>query len=191
MPYDPDKHSGRLRRLDRSYYEGRQWVHWIMTINHRQTGWLNDLHFSRVRELLCHTMARENLICPVFCLMPDHAHFLLGGLDESSDQKRAVKFFRTHWNQTLKIASPPANLQEQAFDHVLTGAERERGAFESVVGYILENPTRAALVESTSEWPYLGSIVAGYPALDPRQDEFYPLFWRIYDRLINDAEVDD
>ncbi|HQW27835.1 MAG TPA: hypothetical protein PK529_01550 [Verrucomicrobiales bacterium] len=185
MPYDPDQHSGRLRRLDRQFYQGRQWVHWIMTINQRQTGWLDERHHSEVRELLCHTMAREQLICPVYCLMPDHAHFLFGGLEGGSDQKSAVKFFRTQWNRILGNRSPSVKLQEQAFDHVLTEAERERGTVEGVARYILENPRRAGLVESFEEWPFLGSMVAGYPALDPRDDDYCPSLWKIYDRLIN------
>jgi len=72
---------------------------------------------------------------------------------------------------------------------VLTESERERGCFEGVAGYILENPCRKALVESYRDWPYLGTMAAGYPTLDPRDDEFYPLFWRIYDRLLNSEPV--
>jgi len=185
MDYDPDKHSGRLSRLDPQSYRGRQWVHWIMTINQRQTGWLGEIHHLRFREVLCHTMARENLICPAYCLMPDHGHFLFGGLGTGSDQKNAVKILRREWNRILKEVAPPCELQSQPFDHVLTESERERGTFGEIAGYILENPRRAGFVDSYKDWPCLGSMVVGYPTIDPRDEEFYPLFWRIYDRLIN------
>jgi REP element-mobilizing transposase RayT len=189
MDYDPVKHSGRLNRLDSQCYRGIQWVHWIMTIDQRQTGWLGETHHLRFREVLCHAMARGNLICPAYCLMPDHGHFLFGGLEENSDQKKAIKMLRREWNLILKDAAPACRLQVQAFDHVLTESERERGTFENVAGYILENPQRGRLVDSYKDWPYLGVMVVGYPRIDPRDDEFYPLFWRIYDRLINPEQA--
>jgi hypothetical protein len=188
MDYDPNRHTGRLRRLDPQCYIGIRWVHWTMTIEKRQTGWLDRIHHLRLRELLCHVMARESLICPVYCLMPDHGHFLFGDLKETSHQKNAVKMPRREWNSLLGEASPRCELQVQSFDHVLTESERERGCFEGVAGYILENPHRKALVESYRDWPYLGTMAVGYPTLDPRDDEFYPLFWRIYDQLLNSGQ---
>ena len=190
MGYDPDKHTGRLKRLHPNYYRGAAWTHWSMVLVSRQTGWLDENFYHSVREALLHTLARYHLICPVYCLMPDHGHFLFGGLKEDSDQILAVRFFRKEWNRLLRLRgnseSRKFELQKQSYDHVLTAEERQRGAFEGVSWYILQNPERAGLVNDMQQWPFLGSAAAGYPDLDPRQasdsGQFWEKFWKIYER---------
>ncbi|MEO0445658.1 MAG: hypothetical protein AAF191_06220, partial [Verrucomicrobiota bacterium] len=99
--YDPNIHSGRLRRLDRSCYCGKAWVHWTMAIEDRRTGWLTEPMHRGLREGLLHSVARHELICPMYCLMPDHGHFIIGGLHsapDASDQRLAIRSFRREWN---------------------------------------------------------------------------------------------
>jgi REP element-mobilizing transposase RayT len=151
-----------------------------MGIEGRQTGWLSALHHLRLRELLLHTSTRYELLCPVYCLMPDHGHFLFGGLTSNSDQRKAVKFLRTGWNRILREESGSFELQKQAFDHVLTKRETDRKTFEKVMGYIRENPVRAGLVSDTARWRFGGSIVPGYPYLNSNEDNFGETFWKIY-----------
>jgi hypothetical protein len=69
------------------------------------------------------------------------------------------------------------SLQRQAHDHVLREEERERRAFENMAGYVLQNPERAGLVDRWEEYQFSGSIVAGYPSLDPRREKFWESFW--------------
>jgi REP element-mobilizing transposase RayT len=83
-----------LHRLPAAAYQGNAYVHWSMTLENRATGWLTPLLHSRFRELLLHTVARYGLLCPAYCLMPDHLHALLIGLRATSDQRVAVRFFR-------------------------------------------------------------------------------------------------
>jgi hypothetical protein len=71
-------------------------------------------------------------------------------------------------------------LQKQTYDHVLKEHERRRNAFARVCFYILENPVRAKLVESAQDWPFSGAIVPGYPSLQPFDEEFWPIFWKVY-----------
>ncbi|MEM7011123.1 MAG: hypothetical protein AAF585_06525 [Verrucomicrobiota bacterium] len=188
MPYDPAKHTGRLKRLDPKYYRGAAFVHWCMTIEGRKTGWLSELIHSQLREAMLHILARYHLICPVYCLMPDHAHFLLCGLHESSDQRPAMKMFRTDFNRRLKEnAGGSFSLQKQSYDHVLTQEERERDAFEEISGYILRNPERAKMVEEGDfqQWLFLGGLAVGFPSFDPRSEsiaDFWNRFWTIYEK---------
>jgi REP element-mobilizing transposase RayT len=163
-----------LRRLDRSFYTGQSYVHWTMTMADRATGWLSAEHHVEFRQLLFHALARYRLACPVYCLMPDHAHLLLIGLSPRSDQIRALAMLRRDWNQLLA----PAKLQKQPYDHVLREADRERGAFATLVGYILRNPVRASLVAQWTDWPYGACCFPGYPKLDPRQVYFWDNFWK-------------
>lgn len=177
-------HKGRLRRLSPGHYQGIAWVHWTMSIHRRTIGWLDELHHARFRERLCHALSRQQLICAAYCLMPDHAHLLIGGFSPDSDQLLAMRHFRKAWNALLKDAKPAVALDLQAYDHVLTDDERGRRPFETICGYIFENPVRGNRVENFRDWPFSGCLAVGYPDLDPRQEDFHERFWKIYYRLL-------
>ena len=149
-----------------------------MALEGRATGWLDPLHHAQVREWLCHALSRYGLLRPAYCLMPDHAHFLWVGLRATSDQKQAAMLFRKVWNRELRRGN--RELQRQPHDHVLREPERERGAFRAVANYIFENPVRAELAVEWRTYPYLGAVAPGYPELDPRDEDFWERFWRIY-----------
>jgi hypothetical protein len=105
------------------------------------------------------------------------------GILDGSDQRNAVKFFRTQLNPVLEKLG--ARFQQQPYDHVLREEERERSAFENVVEYIARNPERAKLVPADKfrEYKYTGCLVPGYPDLNPWQNDYWELFWRVYQRL--------
>lgn len=173
-----------LPRLAPENYRGLAFVHWTLTVEKRATGWLTPGFHQAWQHILLHTCARYSLASPAFALMPDHIHLLWLGLDENgSDQRIAVEFLRKH----LSPALAPALWQRQPYDHVLTQAERERGAFEAVAHYIFENPVRAGLITQWREYSLTGGCVAGYPDLDVRRDDYWELFWRIYERLVENS----
>jgi putative transposase len=151
-------------------------VHWVFTIADRRRGWLTGAWHIEFRLLLLHTCARHALFCPAYCLMPDHLHLLLLGVSPTSDQQLAIRFLR-HVNRILPQGF---RLQHQAFEHVLTPDEKERGSFENVTAYIRENPVRAGLVERWTDWPHAGGMLPGYPELEPAAADFWQSFWRIY-----------
>ncbi|HOO92970.1 MAG TPA: hypothetical protein PKX94_05845, partial [Opitutales bacterium] len=65
--------------------------------------------------------------------------------------------------------------QKQAFEHVLREADLDRDALRSTIAHILANPQRKGLVEHANDWPYLGSVIPGYPMVDPLQDHLWRL----------------
>ncbi len=170
-----------LPRLAPEYYRGHAFVHWTLAIENRATGWLTP-SFHRAWELtLLHTCVRYDLVCPAYVLMPDHVHVILIGLDEhGSDQRVAVEFLRKY----LRTILAPFEWQHQTHDSVLRGSDRERGGFTALAHYIFENPVRARLVARWQEYSFTGCCIAGYPALNFREDGYWDLFWRIYGRLI-------
>jgi putative transposase len=180
------KPAGRLRRrlprLEHIHYCGTAWVHWTMTVNPRRGGWLDQTVHLRCREILVHTLARHSLVCPCYCLMPDHLHLLWLGISSTADQRRAVSFFRQHTGPLL--AGHGLAWQKQAYDHVLHEAERDPQEFETIAHYILENPVRACLVEHSSQYKFSGAVVPGYPVLDIHHHDFWQTFWRIWQKLV-------
>lgn len=76
-------------------------VFWTHTVQNRKTGWLNSSFHQSFRELLCHMLARYSSICPVYCLMLDHIHLLISGIDTSSNQLRLTKLIRKELNKLV------------------------------------------------------------------------------------------
>jgi putative transposase len=168
-----------LRRLPTGFYRGIGAVHWQMTIQDRAQGWLRPEFHARFREVLLHTMARHDLVCPIYCLMPDHMHLVWMGVSHDSDQKLAAKFFREHVNALLHRSLNGIRFQKQAYDHVLRQSEQGADAVREMAWYIQQNPVRAGLVVGASEWPYLSCMVPGYPTFHPLQEKYWERFWKI------------
>lgn len=175
------RNRGHLPRLAPEYYRGRAVVHWTMTMRERRIGWLTPLFHAQSREVLLHTMVRYDLVSPAYCLMPDHAHFVWMGVGADSNLARAAEFFRRETNSLLD----PVGWQKEAFDHVLREDERKRGAFAAVCLYVLENPVRKGLVERWTDYPNLGATIPGYADVDPRRQDFWAVFWKIYNSKVN------
>ena len=172
---------GQLPRLEPEWYRGRAFVFWTFTTEKRESGWLSDSYGSLFRELLLHTAHRYQLLVPAYCLMPDHLHWMGIGLSDSSDQRKATSFLRKFL--TLRSGAAP-QWQRQPHDHVLTEKERDRGAFQSTCHYILENPVRAGLVETSENWKHSGCLVPGYPSLNPHEEGYWNRFWKIYEERV-------
>jgi hypothetical protein len=125
---------------------------------------------------MLHAAAREGLFCPVYCLMPDHLHFVWMGLRLETDQRNGMAFLRRYLEPELA----PRKFQHQPHDHVLKEEERRRDAFARVCNYILENPLRAKMIDKPEQWQFSGAVVAGFPTLHPLQQEFWSKFWKLY-----------
>ena len=171
-----------LPRLKREFYQADAVVFWTIPIANRATGWLNPNFHSAFRETMFHAAFRESLLCPAYCLMPDHIHFVWMGLEPDSDQLNGIKFLRAQLGPSLK----PAVFQHQAYDHVLSIQECQLNAFSLACGeYVLDNPQKAGLVKKNSDWPYLGAVIPGYPRLNPISDDFWPWLWKHYYERLN------
>ena len=116
---------------------------------------------KRIPSLDCAQMALEqyarrgiedfNVALGRYVIMPDHVHlFVRGGRDFTLSSwiggvKRAISV-------TLKT---PQLWQSGFFDHILRSDE----SYAEKWNYVHENPVRAGLVKSTSDWPYKGEVV--------------------------------
>ena len=180
-PPRPQMH--HLPRLAPEFYRGFAAVHWTITLERRATGWLDGVFHGQFRELLLHAAAREMLFCPAYVLMPDHIHLVWLGMKLASDQREAIRFLRKYLARELARRSPTGvefELQKQAHDSVLREKDRTRGALASACFYVLDNPRRKGLVVHPREWPHLGAVVPGYPFLHPLDEDFWPMFWKLY-----------
>lgn len=168
----PQQERSNLPRLDAAAYRGRAYVHWTMTIEGRQTGWLIPAFNYKFRELLTHTAFRYALACPIYCLMPDHLHMIWIGIDDRTDQLKASKFFRKQLG--IPLSKLGFTLRHQPYDHVMRDDERQEAAFQQIVEYIARNPERKGLVPANGfrDYKYTGCLIPGYLELVIWQDDF-------------------
>ena len=168
----------RLKRLPREYYRGEVWVHWVLAIEDRKTGWLDAKLLFRFREILAHTTFRYQVCCLIYCLMPDHIHMLWGGLAPSSDQCSAMQRFRLDMNDSLRRIG--FEFQKQPYDHVLHEAELQYDALESTAEYIARNPERRGLVphDQFAKYPYTGCVLPGASRLRLYRGTKWEEIWR-------------
>ena len=169
-----------LPRLEPGFYRGQAYVHWSLTIKDRRTGWLIPDFNYKFRELLTHTAFRYAFTCPIYCLMPDHMHLFWIGIEDLSDQLKAMKYFRTQLNIPLHTLG--YEFQHQPHDHVLRDDERKETAVANVIEYIARNPERKGLVglDKYREYKFSGCLIPGYPDVHLWDDDFWVRFWRTY-----------
>jgi putative transposase len=127
-------------------------------------------------KILRNESAQYRFAIYAYCVMPDHFHALLSGLNEGSDLLGLLKSVKrkTQWQfpppsehpttpterraQTSRatVAATKAVLwQKKFYDHIL----RPRDSFDAVAGYIWMNPVRAGLCAAPQEYPFSGSFV--------------------------------
>ena len=89
--------------------------------------------------------------------MPDHVHLLLEGVIEAANLAEAVRAWKQRTGFDWKRRTGAHLWQEGFHDRVLR-AEDDAAA---VVRYILENPVRAGLVSSVTDYQWTGSSCFG------------------------------
>jgi len=85
--------------------------------------------------------------------MPDHAHLLLEGTDRNSDLRMVIKTAKQSSGQRFAARMKRPLWDEGFHDRVV----RPEDDVKRIARYIIENPVRAGLVRSPSDYPLSGS----------------------------------
>ena len=102
-----------------------------------------------------HAARRRRFAVLAYCLMPDHAHFLVEGFSSDADLRKFVNLAKQCSSYHHVRSTGEALWQDGYYDRVLRDSEDSKW----VARYIAENPVRAGLVESPRDYQYLGSAV--------------------------------
>jgi putative transposase len=95
----------------------------------------------------------ESFAVAAYCFMPDHVHLLVEAQASTSDCLRFIRQAKQFSGYYYSRAFAGRLWQRYGFERVLRGDE----ATLDVARYILENPSRAGLVEHLQECPFVGS----------------------------------
>ena len=96
---------------------------------------------------------RRGFAVIAYCLMPDHAHLVLQGLNEAANLKSLILSWNTRTAYAWREANGTRLWQCGYYDHVLRDGEN----FLAVARYVLVNPVRAGLVQLAADYPLSGS----------------------------------
>jgi putative transposase len=141
-------------RLRSENYVGKNWFfitlccadrHKLFTTAKFSDWLLNNLR----RDTATHSFALH-----AYCLMPDHVHLLLEGLETSSDLLLFVKAFKTKTSTPFERKTNHPLWQKKFYDHIL----RRNDSPDTVAWYIWMNPVRAGICNRPEEYPFLGSL---------------------------------
>ena len=165
-----------LPRLPRPFYQADATVHWVITTRQRGPLPLSEGFNLQFRELLLHACHRHRLLCPVYCLMPDHVHLVWIGLHPESDQLNAMAFLRTHFAKLII----PTELEHQAYDRVYRESNQGMDSIRCWIQYAVQNPVMEQLTCSPDQWPWMGCMVPGIPRLHPLEDRFWGVFGKLH-----------
>ena len=96
--------------------------------------------------------ATRGTIVNAWCIMPDHVHLLV----QDSDIVAFVRMLKGKATPYGRRLEPGRKLWQRSFyDHAVRAEEK----MIDVARYIFQNPIRASLVTSASEYPWSGSLV--------------------------------
>jgi putative transposase len=118
------------------------------------------LRDSKIAEMVIESMEysdRElkHFALHVFVIMPNHVHALLTPLVPLPKLMKSLKSFTgRRANQMLGLADRPF-WQEESYDHLV----RNQSEFGHIAYYIEQNPVRAGLVKTESEFPFSSAFV--------------------------------
>ncbi|MBU1076047.1 MAG: transposase [Spirochaetes bacterium] len=145
------KSSPRLRDYS---YKGHNLYFITINTNQNENYFLDHSHVEFIKNELKAISNKLFFNIKVFCIMPDHLHFLSEGISEQADLHKFIKLFKQVTSYCFKQNTGKMLWQLSYYDHIL----RKEENIKSVMKYILDNPVRKRLVNDWQEYPYSGSF---------------------------------
>ena len=118
--------------------------------------------------------ARHGFAVHAYCVMPDHVHLLLEGLNEGCDLARFVSAFKQHTGFAYQQKVGRRLWQTVYYDHVLRKTEE----MNRVAWYIWMNPVRKGLCARPEDWPYSGSQTMDWMRMLTPPEELWVPPWK-------------
>ncbi|MDE3058892.1 MAG: transposase [Bacteroidota bacterium] len=142
-------------RLEEEFYRGCKVVSFTACVKDRVSFFTVEDRFRNCEVFLLKALKEFESEAEVYLFMPDHAHLLLRGENETSDVLKTIKSFKQKSGFWLYQNHPSVHWQKDFYDHIL----RKEKEVAKHIRYILYNPVRAGLVEDWGEYPFKGSTI--------------------------------
>jgi REP-associated tyrosine transposase len=150
MPFPQRKNP----RLPPANYRGRRFYFVTLCCFQRRKTFAHPSRCGWLLESIQSEAATKNFAVPAYCIMPDHCHLLLQGLDESSDFQRLMKTFKIKTSRRFWRDESQQLWQHAYFEHILRRPED----IQSVAWYIWLNPVRKGIATHPEAYTFAGSL---------------------------------
>ena len=118
-----------------------------------------------------------------YCIMPDHAHFLIEGTSVDCNVMTLVARWKQQTAYLLRGELPKGIWQRRFYDHML----RHDEDVHAVAWYIWMNPVRRGLVAAPQQYPFSGSFTVDWPIGNPPVKTWIPP-WKARTECASDGE---
>lgn len=113
--------------------------------------WLKQPEIAAMVKEAIHYRDQKEYDLLAYCIMPNHVHIVYVGRADCPTYKVLGNL---KWYTALKcnqrLHRKGAFWQNESYDHVV----RDGKELERIIGYVLNNPVKAGLVQSWEQWPW-------------------------------------
>ena len=150
-------------RLPAENYIGRRRFFITLCCARKRKFFAQGSFARRIIEILRATAIQHKMAVYTYCLMPDHLHALVIGLDPSSNLQIFVMDFKRNATVEFQSSNSSSLWQKKFYDCIL----RSNDSNDRVAAYIWMNPVRKGLCARPQDYRYSGSFASDWkPALD-------------------------
>ena len=152
-------------RLPSENYLGKRWFFITLCCADRQKFFIRPGFCNWFLETLRRNAVEHRFAVYAYCLMPDHIHLLVEGLEPGSDLLQFVKALKTKSSTAVHRKTGCVIWQKKFYDHIL----RQKDSPDAVAWYIWMNPVRAGMCVQPGDYLFLGS----FAGVEPRKLTFF------------------
>ena len=145
-------------RLPQSEYVGCRWYFVTTCCNARRPLFSSHILADYFIDLLRAESGTASFAVHAYCLMPDHVHLLVEGLEPRCDLVQFIKILKQKSGFTHVQKTGTPLWQRFFYDHVL----RADDPVDGVALYIWLNPVRAGLCAAPQDYPFSGSFTVDW-----------------------------
>jgi putative transposase len=150
-------------RLPAENYVGRRRYFITLCCDRRRKYLAQSSIAASIVEILRATALQHKMAVYTYCLMPDHLHALVIGLDPSSNLQIFVMDFKRRATAEFQSSNSSPLWQKKSYDYIL----RSNDSNDRVAAYIWMNPVRKGLCAKPQDYPFSGCFASDWkPSLD-------------------------
>jgi REP-associated tyrosine transposase len=160
-------------RFRHDNYVGKGWFFVTMCCFERRSVFQNVRACDWFLNILQREVSAHLFAAHAYCLMPDHVHLLVEGLEPNSDLLQFLRVIKMKSTTPFERETGSPLWQKKFYDHIL----RQNDSADGVAWYIWMNPVRAGLCGRPEEYPFVGSFTGLWPKTPKPFVEWLPP-WR-------------
>jgi putative transposase len=157
-------------RLGGENYRGCRWHFVTICCEQRRRFFSSPNRAAWLIQTLEREAVSKRFGVHAYCVMPDHVHLLVVGLDARTDLLAFVKGLKQKTGYEFKRISGRNLWQKKFYDHILRAGD----SIDAVAAYVWMNPVRKGLSANPKSYPYSGSLLLDWASVKLSEEDWAP-----------------